>query len=131
MRRTERRPGGERRTITVRGDTVRIDGADGTTRHGLAQAPTLALLMDVLGALAAGDTQHLRDALDARLAGSWQDWRIGLAAPLPPAVPGRRTRRAEHAGLTLAGAGGRLRSIAIDSPRSGRIEIRFITGAAR
>lgn len=128
LRRTEHGSGGGRQTIEVRDGTVRIDDDDddSTKQYPLARAPTLALLMDVLAAVAAGDAERLRTDFGARLGGSWSDWHIALDAPVPAGTPdkdgagdSRRTR------VTIAGVDGRIEVLTIDAPGSGRIRIHF------
>lgn len=128
--RTETSAAGERRTIEIDAGTLRIEEDGEVSRYGLDQAPTLALLMDVLQAVATGDAGHLRAAYGARLAGDWNAWRIALETELPAAVArsGDAGQRDDTVRVTLAGSGDRVGSLAIDSPRRGRTRIRF-TGA--
>lgn len=125
--RTETGAAGERRTIEIDAGTVRIEEDGEVSRYGLDQAPTLALLMDVLQAVATGDAGHLRAAYGARLAGDWNGWRIALETELPAAVArsGDAGQRDDTVRVTLAGSGDRVGSLAIDSPRRGRTRIHF------
>lgn len=126
LRRTEHGSGGGRETIEVRDGTVHIDDGDSTTQYPLARAPTLALLMDVLAAMATGDAERLRTDFGARLGGSWNDWHIALDAPVPTGTPGKdgagESRRAR---VTIAGVDGRVDVLTIDASGSGRIRIHF------
>lgn len=126
LRRTEHGPDGGRQTIEVRDGTVRIDDDDSIEQYPLAQAPTLALLMDVLAAMATGDAERLRTDFGARLGGSWNDWHIALEAPVPAGTPGKDgAGEPQRARIAIAGVDGRVEAFTIDAPGSGRIRIHF------
>lgn len=127
LRRTEHGSGGGHQTIEVRDGTVLIDDdGDSIRQYPLTQAPTLALLMDVLAAVATGDAERLRTDFGARLGGSWSDWYIALEAPVPAGTPGKDgASKSQRARVTIAGVDGRVEVLTIDTPGSGRIRIHF------